>query len=332
MNERPTLVDTQGRVVRDLRISVTDRCNLRCVYCMPAEGMPWLPREEILTYEEITRFSRIALGLGVTGIRLTGGEPTVRQDLPTLVRMLNDLAPDLDLSLTTNAVKLAAMADDLRDAGLKRVNVSLDTLDRARFQAIARRDRLSDVLEGLAASLRVGFTPIKINAVLMRGFNQDEAVPLARWGRDNGFEVRFIEWMPLDFQHGWSRDKLVPADQILSEIDSAFPLEPFDDGDPSAPARRYRYRDGVGTVGVIASVTRPFCGHCDRIRLTADGQIRTCLFSLKEYDFRSAMRTGASDEQIVALLHAAVLRKEPGHLINSPFFTQPDRGMSAIGG
>ena len=332
MNARPTLVDTQGRVVRDLRISVTDRCNLRCVYCMPAEGMPWLPREEILTYEEITRFSRIALGLGVTGIRLTGGEPTVRQDLPTLVRMLNDLAPDLDLSLTTNAVKLAAMADELRDAGLKRVNVSLDTLDRARFQAMARRDRLSETLAGLEAARRVGFTPIKINAVLMRGFNDDEAVPLARWARDNGFEMRFIEWMPLDFQHGWSREKLVPADQILAEIDAVFPLEPFDDGDPSAPARRYRYRDGVGTVGVIASVTRPFCGHCDRIRLTADGQIRTCLFSLKEYDFRSAMRTGASDEQIVALLHAAVLRKEPGHLINSPFFTQPDRGMSAIGG
>jgi cyclic pyranopterin phosphate synthase len=332
MNARPTLADTQGRVVRDLRISVTDRCNLRCVYCMPAEGMPWLPREEILTYEEITRFSRIALGLGVTGVRLTGGEPTVRQDLPVLVRMLNDLAPDLDLSLTTNAVKLAAMADELRDAGLKRVNVSLDTLDRARFQAIARRDRLSDVLAGLAAARRVGFTPIKINAVLMRGFNEDEAVPLARWGRDNGFEVRFIEWMPLDFQHSWSREKLVPAAEILDQIGSAFPLEPFDDGDPSAPARRYRYRDGAGTVGVIASVTRPFCGHCDRIRLTADGQIRTCLFSLKEYDFRSAMRTGASDEQIVALLHAAVLRKEPGHLINSPFFTQPDRGMSAIGG
>jgi cyclic pyranopterin phosphate synthase len=332
MNARPTLVDTQGRVVRDLRISVTDRCNLRCVYCMPAEGMPWLPREEILTYEEITRFSRIALGLGVTGVRLTGGEPTVRQDLPVLVRMLNELAPDLDLSLTTNAVKLAAMADELRDAGLKRVNVSLDTLDRERFQAIARRDRLSDVLAGLEAARRVGFTPIKINAVLMRGFNEDEAVPLARWARDNGFEMRFIEWMPLDFQHGWSREKLLPADQILAEIDAVFPLEPFDDGDPSAPARRYRYRDGVGTVGVIASVTRPFCGHCDRIRLTADGQIRTCLFSLKEYDFRTAMRTGASDEQIVALLHAAILRKEPGHLINSPFFTQPDRGMSAIGG
>jgi cyclic pyranopterin phosphate synthase len=332
MNPRPSLIDTHGRVVRDLRISVTDRCNLRCVYCMPAEGMPWLPREEILTYEEITRFARVSLGLGVTGVRLTGGEPTVRQDLPTLVRMLNDLAPDLDLSLTTNAVKLAAMADDLRAAGLKRVNVSLDTLDRERFQSIARRDRLADVLAGLEAARRVGFTPIKINAVLMRGFNQDEAVPLARWARDQGFEMRFIEWMPLDFQHGWSREKLVPADQVLAEIDAVFPLEAYDDGDPSAPARRYRYRDGAGTMGVIASVTHPFCGHCDRIRLTADGQIRTCLFSLKEYDFRTAMRSGESDAAIVELLRAAVLRKEPGHLINSPYFTQPDRGMSAIGG
>jgi len=332
MNPRPSLIDTHGRVVRDLRISVTDRCNLRCVYCMPAEGMPWLPREEILTYEEITRFARVSLGLGVTGVRLTGGEPTVRQDLPTLVRMLNDLAPDLDLSLTTNAVKLAAMADDLRAAGLKRVNVSLDTLDRERFQSIARRDRLADVLAGLEAAQRVGFAPIKINAVLMRGFNEDESVPLARWARDHGFEMRFIEWMPLDFQHGWSREKLVPADEILAQIDAVFPLEAFDDGDPSAPARRYRYRDGAGTMGVIASVTRPFCGHCDRIRLTADGQIRTCLFSLKEYDFRTAMRSGKDDAAIAELLRAAVLRKEPGHLINSPYFTQPDRGMSAIGG
>lgn len=332
MSARPTLLDTHGRVVRDLRISVTDRCNLRCVYCMPAEGMSWLPREEILSYEEITRFARICLGLGVTGVRLTGGEPTVRQDLPVLVRMLNQLDPDLDLSLTTNAIRLPAMADELRAAGLKRVNVSLDTLDRARFQAIARRDRLGDTLAGLEAARRVGFAPIKINAVLMRGFNEDEAVPLARWARDHGYELRFIEWMPLDFQHGWSREKLVPADQILEQVGAVFPLEPFADDDPSAPARRYRYRDGAGTVGVIASVTRPFCGHCDRIRLTADGQIRTCLFALKEYDFRTAMRTGRSDAEIVDLLRAAVLRKEPGHLINSPYFTQPDRGMSAIGG
>jgi GTP 3',8-cyclase len=326
------LVDTQGRTVRDLRISVTDRCNLRCVYCMPAEGMPWLPKDDLLTYEEITRFARICIGLGVEGVRLTGGEPTVRADLPHLVEMLNGLAPDLDLSLTTNALKLEAMAEPLRDAGLKRVNVSLDTLDPKRFHQLARRDRFHEVLAGLEASKRVGFTPIKINAVLMRGFNEDEAVPLARWGRENGFEVRFIEWMPLDFQHTWSREQLVPADEILAQIDAAFPIEIAKDTDPSAPARRYLYRDGVGSVGVIASVTRPFCGHCDRVRLTADGQIRTCLFSHREYDFRKAMRGGASDAEVADLLRAAVWRKEPGHLINSPFFVQPERGMSAIGG
>ncbi len=327
-----SLIDTHGRTVRDLRISVTDRCNLRCVYCMPAEGMPWLPKDHLLTYEEITRFASVCLGLGVHGIRLTGGEPTVRQDLPALVRMLNALKPDLDLSLTTNGLKLVAMADELRDAGLKRVNVSLDTLDPARFHQISRRDRFHEVIAGMEAARRVGFTPIKVNVVLMRGFNDDEAVPLARWGREQGYEVRFIEWMPLDFQHGWSREKLVPADEILAAIEAEFPFDLVEGDDPSAPARRYRYRDGAGTVGVIASVTRPFCGHCDRIRLTADGQIRTCLFSHKEYDFRLAMRGGASDAEIADLLRAAVLRKEPGHLINSPFFRQPERGMSAIGG
>jgi cyclic pyranopterin phosphate synthase len=294
--------------------------------------MAWLPKEQLLTYEEITRFARVCLELGVTGIRLTGGEPTVRMDLPVLVRMLNDLRPGLDLSLTTNALKLTAMAESLREAGLKRVNVSLDTLDRERFHRIARRDRLADVLAGLEAAERVGFHPIKVNAVLMRDFNADEAVPLARWGRERGYQVRFIEWMPLDFQHGWSREKLVPAEEILAQIDAVFPLEPMRVTDPSAPATLYRYRDGGGTVGVIASVTHPFCAQCDRIRLTADGQIRTCLFSLQEYDFRGAMRRGASDAEIGELLRAAVLRKEPGHLINSPYFQQPARGMSAIGG
>ena len=331
MQSKP-LIDTHGRVVRDLRISVTDRCNLRCVYCMPAEGMPWLPKDDLLTYEEITRFARVCLDLGVSGIRLTGGEPTVRADLPRLVAMLNGLAPGLDLSITTNGLKLVAMADELRAAGLKRVNVSLDTLDPQRFHRLARRDRHAEVIAGLEAARRAGFTPIKINAVLMRGFNEDEAVPLARWARDEGFELRFIEWMPLDAQHGWSREKLVPADEILAQIGAEFPLEPARGTDLSAPATLYRYLDGRGKVGVIASVTRPFCGHCDRIRLTADGQIRTCLFSLKEYDFRSAMRRGASDEEIASLLAAAVWRKEPGHLINSPFFRQPERGMSAIGG
>lgn len=326
------LIDTQGRVVRDLRISVTDRCNLRCVYCMPAEGMPWLPKQDLLTYEELTRFARVCLGLGVTGIRLTGGEPTVRADLPALVRMLNGLRPDLDLSLTTNGLKLTAMAGELRRAGLKRVNVSLDTLDRERFHRIARRDRLPEVLAGLDAARRAGLSPIKVNAVLMHGFNEDEVVPLARWARDEGYELRFIEWMPLDFGHTWDRSKLVPAAEILGRLDAAFPLEPARDADPSAPATLFRYRDGRGKVGVIASVTRPFCGHCDRIRLTADGQVRTCLFALKEYDVRAALRGGASDEAVGDLLRAAVWRKEPGHLINSPYFRQPERGMSAIGG
>ena len=334
MRTNPTsgLVDTQGRTVRDLRISVTDRCNLRCVYCMPAEGMPWLPKDDLLTYEEITRFARVCLDLGVTGIRLTGGEPTVRADLPILVRMLDGLAPGLDLSMTTNGLKLAAMAEPLRAAGLRRVNVSLDTLDPARFHRLARRDRFHEVIAGLEAARRAGFEPIKINAVLMRGFNEDEVVPLARWARERGFQLRFIEWMPLDFQQSWDRARLVPAAEILDAIHAVFPLEPAAAGDPSAPASLYRYRDGGGSVGVIASVTRPFCGHCDRIRLTADGQIRTCLFALREYDFRKAMRGGASDSEIAELLRAAVWRKEPGHLINSPYFRQPARGMSAIGG
>ena len=332
MTSASPLIDTQGRVVRDLRISVTDRCNLRCVYCMPAEGMPWLPKDDLLTYEEITRFARVCLSLGVEGVRLTGGEPTVRADLPVLVRMLNGLASDLDLSLTTNGLKLVAMAEALRAAGLRRVNVSLDTLDPKRFHQIARRDRFHEVIAGLEAARRAGLSPIKVNAVLMKDFNEDEVVPLARWARENGYQLRFIEWMPLDFGHTWERWKLVPASEILERLNAEFPLTAARITDPSAPAALYNYTDGMGSVGVIASVTRPFCGHCDRIRLTADGQIRTCLFSLKEYDFRRAMRDGAGDDVIAEMLRAAVWRKEPGHLINSPYFKQPERGMSAIGG
>ena len=327
-----TLTDSQGRVLRDLRISVTDRCNLRCAYCMPHEGVPWLPKEEVLTYEEITRVARLCIGLGVTGVRLTGGEPTVRADLGVLVRALRALDPALDLSLTTNGLKLAALAGSLRQAGLTRVNVSLDTLDRVRFEQLSRRDRLPEVLAGLEAAKRAGFSPIKVNAVLMRGFNEDEVVPLARWAREQGFELRFVEWMPLDAQRSWSTERLVPAAEILAGLEAAFPLEPLPGPDPSAPAERYRYRDGGGTVGVIASVTRPFCERCDRIRLTADGQIRTCLFAHGEHDLRGALRSGASDEEIAALLKAAAWHKEPGHLINHPEFLQPRRGMSAIGG
>ena len=332
MTPRAPLIDNHGRTVRDLRISVTDRCNLRCVYCMPAEGMPWLPKDHLLTYEEITRLSRILVECGVTGIRLTGGEPTVRADLPVLVRMLADLAPGLDLALTTNGLKLPEVAVALRQAGLRRLNVSLDTLERERFLALARRDRLADVLRGLDAARAAGFAPIKINAVLMRGHNDDEIVPLARWARDEGHELRFIEWMPLDFDRRWDRTQLVPADEIIAKLGAEWPLAPEAGDDPSAPARTFRYDDGRGRVGVIASVTRPFCGTCDRIRLTADGQVRTCLFANIEYDLRMKLRDGSSDDAIEALLRSAVLRKAPGHLISQPGFVQPERGMSAIGG
>jgi cyclic pyranopterin phosphate synthase len=332
MPTRAPLTDTHGRTVRDLRLSITDRCNLRCVYCMPAEGMPWLPKDDLLTFEELARFTRVCLECGVNAIRLTGGEPTVRADLPVLVRMLAGLGPDLDLALTTNALKLPEMAGALRDAGLRRVNVSLDTLDRERFKVLARRDRLADVLAGLDAARAAGFSPIKVNAVLIRGTNDDEVVLLARWARDAGYELRFIEWMPLDFGHHWQLDRLVPAAEILARLEEAFPLEPEEGDDPSAPARTFRYRDGAGRVGVIASVTRPFCGTCDRIRLTADGQARTCLFAHTEYDFRRLMRAGGTDDEIEALLRSAVLRKLPGHLIARPGFVQPTRGMSAIGG
>ncbi len=332
MLSRAPLVDTQGRTVRDLRLSVTDRCNLRCVYCMPAEGMPWLPREQMLTYEELARVARVCVECGVRGVRLTGGEPTVRKDLATLVRMLRELSPTLDLSLTTNGLLLPEMAEALRDAGLNRVNVSLDTLDRQRFVSLARRDRLPDVFAGLEAAKRAGFSPIKVNAVLLRGFNEDEAVPLARWAREEGFELRFIEWMPLDYQQSWDRAQLVPGEEILEQLQAAFPLGPEEHDDPSAPARTWRWLDRPGRVGIVASVTRPFCGDCDRIRLTADGQVRTCLFAHREYDVRGLLRSGADDDALEALLRSAVLRKAPGHLVGRPDFVPPARGMSAIGG
>ena len=332
MPSRAHLVDTHGRTVRDLRISVTDRCNLRCTYCMPAEGMPWLPHEQILTYEEIVRIARVAVECGVTGVRLTGGEPTVRRELATLVRQLRALSPALDLSITTNGIKLAEMAAELREAGLSRVNISLDTLVRERFVQIARRDRLADVLMGIDAARRAGFAPIKINTVLMRGFNDDEIVSLAGWARDEGLELRFIEWMPLDFQQKWDREKLVSAAETHDAIHAVYPLEPEEGDDPSAPARPWRYCDGKGRVGFVGSVSNPFCGSCDRIRLTADGQVRTCLFALKEWDFRALLRSGADDDALEQLLRDAVLRKQPGHLIGQAEFRQPERGMSSIGG
>lgn len=329
---RAPLTDRHGRTVRDLRLSVTDRCNLRCVYCMPAEGMPWLPKADLLTYEELARVARVCVECGVHGIRLTGGEPTVRADLPVLVRMLAELAPGLDLALTTNGLRLPEMGDALRAAGLRRLNVSLDTLRHDRFLELTRRDRLHDVLHGIEAARAQGYAPIKVNAVLMRGHNDDEIVPLAHWARSHGHELRFIEWMPLDAERRWDRSRLVPSSEVLERLAEAFPLAPEDGDDPSAPARTFRYADGGGRVGVIASVTRPFCGTCDRIRLTADGQVRTCLFSLTEYDVRALLRSGGSDDALEALLRSAVERKAPGHLISQPGFVQPERSMSAIGG
>jgi cyclic pyranopterin phosphate synthase len=328
MTTQPPLVDPQGRTVRDLRISVTDRCNLRCVYCMPAEGMPWLPKDDLLTYEEITRFARIALDLGVTGIRLTGGEPTVRAHLPVLVRKLAALG--VDLALTTNGATLDAVAEDLVAAGLGRVNISLDTLRRDRFVALTRRDQLDAVLAGIDAAVAAGLDPVKVNTVVVRGVNDDEIVDLAAFGRERGVTVRFIEFMPLDADGTWRRDQVVPAEEIVAAVDAAFGVEPVTRG--HEPAERYRYRDGRGEIGVIPSVTRAFCSSCDRIRLTADGQLRTCLFAVEETDLLGPLRAGASDDELAALIEAAVRRKWAGHGIEQVTFVRPSRSMSQIGG
>jgi GTP 3',8-cyclase len=333
------LVDGYGRVHRDLRISVTDRCNFRCTYCMPAEGMKWLPREELLTFEEITRIARVCVQeLGIDAIRLTGGEPTVRAHLPVLVRQLAGLRAGgrpLDLALTTNGVTLRSVAGDLRDAGLDRVNVSLDTLRPDRFRELTRRDQLDAVLDGIDAAVEAGFSPVKVNTVVMRGVNDDELVDLAAYGRSRGVTVRFIEWMPLDAEERWEGDAVVGQDEIVAAIDAVFPVEPVVRG--SAPAERFVYRDGRGEVGVIPSVTRPFCGTCDRIRLTADGQLRSCLFSVDEVDLRALLRSGADDAELAAAVRGCVVRgcvagKWAGHLIGQVTFIRPRRSMSQIGG
>lgn len=330
------LVDPFGRRVRDLRISITDRCNFRCTYCMPAEGMAWLAREELLSFEEIVRIARVCVDrFGVDGLRLTGGEPTVRAHLPVLVEMLSGLVVPgtgrpVDLALTTNGVTLPLLAADLRSAGLSRINISCDSLQADRFLALARRDGLARVLEGIDAAVKAGFSPVKLNVVMIRGVNHDEAVDFARFGRERGVQVRFIEYMPLDASGGWSLDQVVPADETVAAIDAVFPLEPLQHG--SEPAARYRYRDGRGEIGVIPSVTRPFCGDCDRIRITAEGQLRTCLFSVEEHDLRSVMRGGGSDEDLAAAVRAAVGTKWAGHSIGKVNFVRPSRSMSQIGG
>ncbi len=329
------LVDPFGRVVRDLRISVTDRCNFRCTYCMPEEGMTWLPREEVLTFEEIERVARLMVErYGVDSIRLTGGEPTVRARLPVLVAKVAALSTRrhrVDLALTTNGATLRLIADELRSAGLDRINISLDTLNRERFIEMTRRDELHRVLDGIEAAKEAGFAPVKINTVVQRGVNDDEIVDLATFGRERGVEVRFIEFMPLDASGGWTNQSVVGQDEIVAIIDAVYPLEQVP-ARGAAPADRWRYLDGKGTVGVIPSVTKPFCGDCDRVRLTADGQFRTCLFATDEFDLRRAMRAGETDDQLADRIERAVGTKWAGHHINRVDFVRPKRSMSQIGG
>jgi cyclic pyranopterin phosphate synthase len=328
------LADSYGRVATDLRVSLTDRCNLRCDYCMPAEGLDWLPKPDLLTDGEIVRLVRIGVErLGIAEVRFTGGEPLLRRGLLDIVARTAELRPRPEISLTTNGIGLARLAAPLHAAGLDRINVSLDTLRPETFRALARRDRLADVLEGLSAAAAAGLGPIKVNTVLMRGKNDDEAVPLARFCLEHGYQLRFIEQMPLDAQHGWRRANMVTADEILATLSAAFTLTPDDPAARgSAPAEAFLVDGGPARIGVIGSVTRPFCGSCDRVRLTADGQIRNCLFATTESDLRAPLRAGASDATIAALWRQAVASKLPGHGVNDPGFLQPARPMSAIGG
>lgn len=329
MVSRP-LVDSFGRQVLDLRISVTDRCNFRCRYCMPEEGMDWLPRSEILSFEEIERVARVMVEhFGITSVRLTGGEPTVRAQLTKLVVLLARFP--VELSMTTNGSTLSRLAGPLRAAGLHRVTVSLDSLRPERFAAVSGRDMLPAVLAGIEAARSAGLSPLKVNAVLMRGVNDDEVLDMARFGREVGAEVRFIEFMPLDATGEWSASQVVPSSEVLERVGSVFPLEPVGTRD-AQPAERYRYLDGGGTLGVVASVTRPFCGNCDRVRLTAEGELRSCLFAVRERDLRGLLRSGATDEDLAKAVEEEVAAKWAGHSIGRVNFVRPARSMSQIGG
>jgi cyclic pyranopterin phosphate synthase len=330
------LVDPFGRTVRDLRISITDRCNFRCTYCMPEEGMKWLPREDLLTFEEIERLARVFVErFDVDGIRLTGGEPTVRAHLPVLVHKLAAVrrrdGRKPDLSLTTNGATFRLVAHELRDAGLDRVNISLDSLRPERFFAMTRRNEFHRVLDGIAAAQEAGFAPVKLNVVLQRGVNDDEIVDFATFGRAHDVHVRFIEFMPLDASGAWRADDVVGQDEIVAAIAAVYPLEPVV-GRGAAPADRWRYGDGLGDVGVIPSVTKPFCGDCDRVRLTAEGQFRTCLFETREFDLRAILRGGGTDDDLAVEIERAVGTKWAGHAIGRVTFRRPSRSMSQIGG
>ena len=336
------LIDAFGRVASDLRISLTDKCSLRCTYCMPAEGLDWLRKVELLTDDEIERLAGVFVSLGITSIRLTGGEPLLHPSLPAVVARLAALTPRPELSLTTNGIGLVRVATQLVEAGLDRVNVSVDTLDRDRFRALTRRDRLPEVLEGVAAAAAAGLSPVKVNAVLIRNSNFGEAPDLLGWALRAGYEMRFIEHMPLDAQHAWTRDAMVTADEMLGLLGEWYTLRAIGHGaDGSAPAEEFEVLDGPsavqwatrpGRLGVIASVTRPFCRDCDRLRLTADGQLRTCLFARTETDLRAPLRAGAGDAALAGLIRTAVAGKQAGHGIDAADFVQPARPMSAIGG
>ncbi len=326
------LVDPFARRVRDLRLSVTDRCNFRCTYCMPEAGLQWLDRSELLTYEELARIAGVCVERwGFDGIRITGGEPTIRHGLVRLFEMLAPLG--VDLAMTTNGVKLPEMAVELKAAGLTRVNVSLDSLKRETFLALTRRDELDRTLAGIDAALDAGLGPVKVNCVVIRDVNDDEIVDLAAFGRDKGVGVRFIEFMPLDAPAEWRMDQVVSATEMLERIDAVFPLEQTHaDAAHVEPAARYRYRDGIGDVGVIPSVTEPFCESCDRVRITAEGKFRTCLFALDETDLRAIMRDGGTDDELASAISQAVGTKWAGHNIGAVNFIRPDRSMSQIGG
>ena len=327
------LVDNFGRLHDNLRLSVTDRCNIRCFYCMPETDVKFQPREQLLTFEEIERFVRVAVTLGVRKLRITGGEPLVRKDLATLVRKLASIEGIEDLALTTNGVLLADHARELYDAGLRRLNVHLDTLDRERFKKITRRDDLEKVLHAIELCREIGYGPIKINAVAVKNLVEPDIVPLARYGRERGIEIRYIEFMPLDSQGLWDRGRVLLADDIIAMLGREIgPLEEIPDRDPRAPATEYRFADGIGRIGLVASVSRPFCLNCNRLRLTADGKIRYCLFAIEETDVRGLLRGSDSDDAIREAVRSAVRAKWIGHEINSTHFVPPPRPMYSIGG
>ena len=331
-NERPKLVDGVGRTIVNLRISVTDRCNFRCTYCMPADNVEFMDRGNLLTFEELTRMASIVSRMGIHRLRLTGGEPLMRKDLSVLIDMLSQVEGIDDIAMTTNAFFLKQHAKSLKEAGLKRLNVSLDALDPEKFRHVNRRDCLQQVLDGLAAAAQAGFKSIKINAVAIRNFSETEIMKLVDMGRSDGFEIRFIEFMPLDSDKVWERDKVLFGHEIVDLIRQKYDLVPIDNSLDIGPASEFEFADGKGKIGIITAVSNPFCDHCNRIRMTADGKLRTCLFSTHETNLKEMVRTGATDEEIMDVIRQAVMIKEPGHKINLDDFQRPQRAMHAIGG